>query len=59
MFKIDIQDCDGNELLVVETTERKLARAMSLLGEENDLKVTVTEEVKPRVLKFKGVEAPK
>uniref|UniRef100_A0A6M3M346 Uncharacterized protein n=1 Tax=viral metagenome TaxID=1070528 RepID=A0A6M3M346_9ZZZZ len=53
MFNIVFKLKDGD--LNFKTEVKNLARAAKLLGEENKVEVTVTEEVKPRPVKFKGV----
>lgn len=54
MYKITIpHPKQGVPALELETSERKLARAAYLLGEENKLKVKVTVEVVAREVKFK------
>ena len=46
----------GQQPLKLKTEHRHYARVISLLGEENHVKVEVVAEVAPRVVKFKGVE---
>lgn len=59
MFKVAIpHKVQGQQALVLETKSRALARSVVLLGLENELTVKVTEEVKPREVKFKGVDSP-
>lgn len=47
---------EGVPALVLKTQSRKLARAAYELGEENKLVVRVVEEVKPREVKFRGLD---
>ena len=57
MFTVVIShNQQGQSALKLTTEKRGLARAVALLGKENGLAVTVTEEVQPRVVKFKGVD---
>ena len=41
--------------LKLNTISRSLARSLSLLAQENKLKVEVVAEARPRIVKFKGV----
>jgi hypothetical protein len=41
--------------LQLVTKSRSLARSVALIAQENNLKVEVVAEAKPRVVKFKGV----
>lgn len=57
MFTIAIPNNDPKgEPIILKTERRNLARAAKELGNENKIVVEVTEEVKPRVVKFKGVD---
>ena len=57
MYQIKIpHPQQGQAALRLQTENRNLARAAMMLGQENHLAVEVTEEVKPRVVKFKGVD---
>jgi len=44
------------EYLVFRSENRNYMRNLQLLCKENKLECEVTEEVKPRVVKFKGVD---
>lgn len=57
MFHIVIpHNQQGQPALKLKTNTRNLARAARMLGNENGLEVKVTEEVEPRVVKFKDVD---
>lgn len=57
MYKITIQHhMKDTPALKVNTESRNTARSVALLGKENNLKVEVMVESKPRVVKFKGVD---
>lgn len=42
--------------LKLSTKSRSLARSVALIAQENNLKVEVVAEARPRVVKFKGVD---
>jgi hypothetical protein len=44
------------EQMVFQTEKRSIARSCKLLEFENDMKVEVTEERQPKVIKFKGID---
>ena len=57
MFTIVIPNPEeGQSPITLHTLKRNLARAARELGNENNMAIEVTEEVKPRVVKFKGVD---
>lgn len=45
----------GQSALRLTTSNRNVARSAVLLGKENKLEVTVTQEVEPRPIKFKNL----
>lgn len=56
MFKITIKTGEqGRPPVILVTESRALARSCYLLCEENNLECEVVVEVKPRLVKFKGV----
>lgn len=56
MFQAVITSKDGKTVLLkLSSTERRNMRYLMLLCNENSLPCTVTEEVKPRQVKFKNV----
>lgn len=56
MFTITILTTLSKEPLVLMTDVRSQSRIVVLVCKENGLPVEVTEEVKPRIVKFKGVD---
>jgi len=57
MYQIKVRhNVKDAPVLEMATESRHLARAMSLLGQENKLIVEVVVEAQPRVVKFKGID---
>jgi hypothetical protein len=57
MFQAVVKSKDGKTVLLkVSSTERRYMRYLTLLCNENVLPCEVTEEVKPRQVKFKNIE---